>query len=64
LLDILWGRFGLANLESPHTLASFADELGLKGLVCHAVDVGDGVGIELVNEGLFIVGVLLDVGSQ
>jgi len=28
------------------------------------VDVGDGVGIELVNEGLFIVGVLLDVGSQ
>jgi len=43
---------------------SFSDELSLKGVVCHAVDVGNGVGMMMVNEGLFIVGALLDVGSQ
>jgi len=28
------------------------------------VDVGNGVGMMMVNESLFIVGALLDVGSQ
>ena len=43
---------------------SFTDEFSLKGVVCHAVDAGDGVGVEMADEGLFVVGVLLDVGSE